>query len=294
MLTLLYYRAAIGLAPLLPERFGYWLFARFGDLAFWFARGARRAYQQNLRHVLGASTPQTELDRITRRAFQNLLKNYFDLFREHNLTDAEVYAQLESVSGLEQLDKAMTLGRGIVGGSPHFGNFNMFVRLAALHFKREREIMVPVERIKPAAVFALLTRQRAAQGIELVPADQAARALVKALRAGGVLGLALDLDVTHTGPVVPFFGAPAQLPEGAAALAVKYNAPLILAFIRRLDNNKSVVVVEPPLALERTGNLAQDTLRGMSKIVERMEEWIRRYPEQWILFSPVWESDKEP
>ncbi len=289
-LSILYYRFAIWLVPLLPERFGYWFFARLGDCGYVLAGGMRANYQKNLRHVLGSGLPQGAYNRVTRKAFQNLLKNYFDLFRGHRMSEAQVNAQLESVVGLEHLDNALALGKGIIGGSAHFGNFNMFVHLTALHLKREHEIIVPMERIKPEAVFELVLKQRAAQGIEIVPVDQAGRVLLKKLKSGAILGLAIDLDATHTGPLVQFFNAPAQLPDGAAVLAVKYNAPLILAFVRRLENNKCAVVIEPAIELERTGNLAQDTMSALEKIVARMEYWIREYPEQWILFNPVWQD----
>lgn len=283
------YRFAVWLAPRLPEQFGFWFFARLGDLAFLVNQNGRAAYQKNLRHVIGTDKSQAEYNHITRKAFQNSLKNYFDLFRGHALTEAQVYAQLESVEGLEHLDNAIALGKGIAGGSAHFGNFNMFVHLTAVHLHKQHEVVVPVERLKPAAVFEIVTRQRAAQGIELVPADAAGRVLLKKLRAGAILGLAIDLDPTHTGPKVNFFDAPAQLPDGAAVLAVKFDAPLILAFNRRLDNNKCAVVIEPPLELERTGDLQRDARAAVEKIAARMEYWIRQYPEQWILFTPVWE-----
>jgi KDO2-lipid IV(A) lauroyltransferase len=168
----------------------------------------------------------------------------------------------------------------------------MFVHLTAVHLHKQHQVVVPVERLKPDAVFEIVTRQRAAQGIELVPADVAGRVLLKKLRSGAVLGLAIDLDPTHSGPVVDFFGAPAQLPDGAAVLAVKFNAPLILAFNRRLANNKCAVVIEPPLELERTGDLQADARAAVEKIARRMEFWIRQYPEQWLLFTPVWQQDQ--
>jgi len=290
--TIALYRFAIWFVPLLPERFGYWLFARFGDIAFFLNTNARKTYNKNLKHIIGADAPPSEYNRIARKALQNLLKNYFDLFRGHQLTAEQLYAQVESVEGLEHLDTAIARGKGIVGGSAHFGNFNLFVHLAAVHLKTQHEVVVPVERVRPEHVFELLVKLRAAQGIHIIPVDTAGRTLIKKLREGAILGLAIDLDVTHTGPIVNFFGAPARLPDGAAALAVKYDAPLVLGFIRRLDNNKVAVVVEPPLELESTGDLVQDTLNVVQKIVARMEYWIKKYPEQWILFQPVWEEDR--
>ncbi len=292
-LTIQGYRFLVWLAPILPERFGFWFFARLGDLAYLFNANGRANYLNNLKHVIGADKPQNEYNRITRKAFQNSLKNYFDLFRGHALTEAQVYGQLASVEGLEHLDNAIALGKGIAGGSAHFGNFNMFVHLTAVYLHKEHEVVVPMERLKPAAVHELVTRQRAAQGIELVPADTAGRVLLKKLRAGAILGLAIDLDPTRTGPIVNFFGAPAQLPDGAAVLAIKYNAPLLLAFNRRLDNNKCAVMIEPPLELERTGDLQKDSRAAVEKIAARMEFWIRQYPEQWLLFNPVWQEERD-
>lgn len=284
------YRFAVWLAPHLPQRFGFWMFARFGDVAYLFGSQGRANYHANLKHVLGNDYSEAKAKHITRKAYQNSLKNYFDLFRGHALDEKQVYAQLESVEGLEHLDNAIALGKGIAGGSAHFGNFNMFVNLTAVHLGKKHEVVVPMERLKPDAVFELVKQQRGAQGIELVPADSAGRVLLKKLRAGAILGLAIDLDPTRTGPFVNFFGAPAQLPDGAAVLAIKFEAPLILAFNRRLDNNKCAVVIEPPLELERTGDLQHDSRAAVEKIVARLEFWIRQYPEQWILFSRVWQD----
>jgi KDO2-lipid IV(A) lauroyltransferase len=275
-LTITAYRLGIWLAPLLPERFGYWLAARIGDLAYYFRSQARHNFELNLKHVLD---------------LQNSIKNYFDLFRGHQLSAAQVYEQLESVEGLTSLDTALAQGKGLVGGTAHFGNFNMFLHLTAVHLNRTHEIIVPIERIKPAAVFDLVREQRAVQGIQIVPVDTAGRLLLRKLKQGAVVGLAVDLDVTRSGQYVDFFGSPARMPDGAAALAIKYDVPLVLGFIRRLENNKCAVVIEP-VAFERTDDRAKDTTRAVEKIIGRLEDWIRRYPEQWLFFQPAWEGDK--
>lgn len=287
------FRLATWIVPLLPERFGYWLFARFGDLVFWFSRSTRERYIKNLKHVLGDGTAPEEMARITRRATQNLLKNYYDLFRAHRLTREQVFAQLAGVSGLEYLENAIAKGKGVVGGSAHFGNFNMFVHLTAVYAAGRYQVIVPMERLKPDALFDMAAKLRASQGIQIVPADTAGRVLIKKLKEGAILGLAIDLDSTRSGTVVNFFGAPARLPDGAAILALKYDVPLILGFIVRRADNKCDVTIEPPLELERSGDLLADTRRAMEKIVSRMESWIARYPDQWLMFQPIWEEDKE-
>ncbi len=280
------------LMPLLPEQLGYWLFARIGDLFYLFGRGLRQAYLKNLAHILGPDADPAQMRRITRRAFQNLAKNYFDLFRGHRLNEQQLRAQLAEVTGFEYIEAAIAQGKGVVLGSAHFGNFNMLLHLAAVYLREHREIVVPIERLKPERLYELVKRQREAQGIEIVPVDHAARVLLKMLRAGNLIGLALDLDVTRTGPVVDFLGAPAQLPDGAVALSIKYKVPFIIGYIRRLDNNRCVARIEPPVEFETTGDLAKDTRAGVEKVARRMEDWLCHYPEQWMMFQPIWEQDR--
>ncbi len=280
------------LAPLLPQRLGYWLFARIGDLGYLFARQARSACEKNLAHVLGPEVKPAERRRITRRVFQNSMKNYYDLFRAHRLTTAQLRAQLAEVVGFEHIEAALAQGKGLVAGSAHFGNFNLFLHLTGVYLKEHHDVVIPIERIEPERLYKLVERQRASHGVEVVPVESAARLLIKRLRAGSIIGLALDLDVTHTGPVVDFFGAPAQLPDGAVALALKYHTPLIIGFPRRLADNRTVAIIEPAVQFETTGDLAQDTRKGVEQVAHHMEEWIRRYPDQWVMFQPIWEEDK--
>ncbi|MGE5138065.1 MAG: lysophospholipid acyltransferase family protein [Rudaea sp.] len=287
----LYYLATI-LTPLVPERMGYWLAERAGDLIYLLGHQARDRYLNNLTHVLGNGASADRRNQITRRAFRNLLKNYYDLFRMHRLTDVQLRSQLADVQGLEYLEEAMRQGRGILLGSFHSGNFNLIMLLTGLYLKDHRPVMVPVQRLSPDGLFELVRKQRASQGVLIVPSEDSARPIVRHLAGGNLVGLAFDLDVTHTGPFVDFFGCPAQLPDGAITLALRYDIPLILGYSRRLDDNRCAVRVCPPLVLARTGDRHHDTLAGMKQVVRQMEEWIRQCPEQWIMFEEVWKTDR--
>jgi KDO2-lipid IV(A) lauroyltransferase len=286
----LYYLATI-LTPLVPDRIGYWLAERAGDLIYLLGHKARRRYLNNLTHVLGNDAAPERRNWITRRAFRNLLKNYYDLFRTHRLTEVQLRSELATVEGLEYLEHSMREGRGVLLGSLHSGNFNLIMLLTGLYLKDQRPVMVPVERLSPERLFELVRKQRATQGVLIVPSEDSARPIVRHLVAGNLVGVAFDLDVTHSGPFVDFFGSPAQLPDGAVTLALRYDIPLILGHTRRLEDNRCAVQVCPPLVLTHTGDRHHDTLAGMKQVARQMEEWIRPYPEQWIMFEEIWKTD---
>ena len=124
--------------------------------------------------------------------------------------------------------------------------------------------------------------------LKLIPIDGPLLALVRALRRGQAVAVAADRDITGSGIVVDFFDAPARLPDGHVQLALRTGAELLPMFALRHADSSPGVQVEPPLELERTGNFEQDVQVNVQKVVARMEDWIRRYPEQWPMFYPIW------
>ena len=278
------YRFAAAICPHLPARLGYWFFARIGDLVFLFSN-RNSTYFQNLTRVLGDAATPRRLNAVARAGFQNLLKNYFDLLRGHALTRETITAQLAELHGFEHVENALKAGKGAIMGSAHFGAWDIIIHIAAVYLNVH--IVLPVERIKPERLFQYVTQLRSTNGIEVVPLENAPRALIKALRAGEIAGLAYDRDMTQTGPVVNFLGAPAQMPDGAAQLALKYAAPILIGFSIRRPDNKCAVFIEPPIRLEKTGDLERDVRAGVQKIAEVMERYIAKYPEQWLMFQRI-------
>ncbi len=280
------YRALGFICPLLPARFGYWLFARFGDIGFRLTARPTSTYVKNLRHVLGAQATQTQLNTVARRGYQNLLKNYFDLFRAHRLTKEKIRAQLAAVEGLDQVENAIKRGKGVVAGSGHFGAWDMVIHLTVQFL--DARVIIPQEHFKPEKLFRYIQGLRKSQGMDVVPLENAPREIIKALRAGGVVGLAYDRDITESGQIIDFFGAPARLPDGAVQLAFKYDCAVIVGFAVREPDNRVRVMIEPPLKFERTGNYEKDLCTGVRKIANVMERYFRQYPDQWLMFQKVW------
>jgi len=91
---------------------------------------------------------------------------------------------------------------------------------------------------------------------------------------------------------VDFFGAPARLPDGAVQLALRTGANLLTCFAIRRPDNSAVLEVEPPLPLERSGDFEQDVLVNVRMVAARMEDWIGRYPGQWLVLYPIWEDGR--
>ena len=84
-----------------------------------------------------------------------------------------------------------------------------------------------IERVKPESVYDRFVAFREGLGMEVLPASggtQRFAILVQRLRAGKVVGLICDRDVTGGGIEVEFFGEKARMMGGPAALAVQTGA----------------------------------------------------------------------
>jgi KDO2-lipid IV(A) lauroyltransferase len=282
------FRVLGSLAPLVPPRVGYRLADAIGRVAFHLHSGSATTLEDNLSYVLKNQGDETTVRTTARQVFSNLSKNYFDLFRSHALSDEEISASVNIV-GLERLQQLLAQGKGLILTTGHFGPFDALVHIAPI---LNLKITVPAEHLQPEKLYEYVCRLRARNWITLMPVDGPLLGLFRALRRGEIVALAADRDVTHSGIVVDFFGAPARLPDGHVQLALRTGAPVVTCFGLRQGDNSSSLYIESPLELEETGDFERDVRANVGKVVARMEDWIRRYPEQWLMLHPVWRDSQ--
>jgi KDO2-lipid IV(A) lauroyltransferase len=278
------YRLLGAVMPLVPPKLGYALFSRLGDLSHDKATASRENVYDNLRHVLGPNVDASRIEGVAREIFRNQARNYYDLFRVAALSDKQI-ERLVTVHGLEHLDQALAAGKGLIGVTAHFGNLDVVAQAFALH---KYPITVAAEHLKPERLYQYVVSLRASKGIKIIPIDSFLRPIFRALRNNELVGLAADRNLTETGTLIDFFGAPALLPDGHVQLALRTGAKLGLFFGLRRPDNTYEAFVEPALELENTGDLERDTRAGMAKLVAVLEKYIGQHPEQWVMFQPVW------
>jgi KDO2-lipid IV(A) lauroyltransferase len=280
------YRLAGMIVPLLPRRFGYWLFARFGDIAF-FLSPQRRAVQDNLRHVLGPQVSDAELNRIAREVFRNQLRNYFDLFSLRRLKPS-VIQQLVKIDRLDELLSGLDDGRGLIVVSAHFGNLDVAMQAVGL---LGHPALLLVERLKPEKMFRYICSLRSRTGLTLMSVDGGLRQVFRALKANQMVLLAGDRDATNSGVQVDFFGAPACLPDGYARIARRTGARIAVVFCQRRPDNTFLVRGELLPPFQPTDDRDADVRAIMKQVVGAMERYIAEHPDQWMMFQPIWADE---
>ena len=280
------YRLAGVLVPRFPPTIGYPLFSLFGALTHRFHGNARANVRDNIRHVLGPDASQVQVDQLTRATFDYVAYNYYDLFRLPTLSAARVEAMVH-IKGWENVEAALSLGKGVIMTSAHFGNIEIVLYAMLM---RDVAITIPAERVEPPELYDYLTALRISKGLKLIPVDGPMLDLFRTLRRGGVAGVAGDRNVTAGGAVVEFFGAPARLPDGHVRLALRTGAPLILGFSRRLGQDAYEARFWPHFCIPEEGSEDERFAAGMAYVVRGLEEAISDHPEQWVVTISMWDD----
>ena len=283
-----YFYRLLGLvAPLIPPGLGYPVATGLGDLFYHLDRVNRANIYDNVTHIVeGSQKAVGDGEAIVRGVFRNMAKNFYDLFRAQTLSLAEI-DRLVKVEGREHLNGALSKGKGLILVAAHFGNIDVVAQVLALW---EIPVVGPAEHLKPEALFQYICSLRANKSFRLIPIDGPLFELFRALRRNEIVALAADRDITESGIVVDFFGAPARLPDGYAQLSLRTGAPIIAGFGQRLPDNTFVAHFEPSLELEATGDRNRDVRAGVEKVVAIMERYIGEHPEQWVMSVPLWQT----
>jgi phosphatidylinositol dimannoside acyltransferase len=280
--------AAWKLVRRLPEPVAYGL-GRAGGRAFYrLDAGRRQALRANLRHVLGQAVTPAELEAVVRRGFATYGRYWVEAFRLEDLPAAEIRRRL-TLEGRGHLDAAVAAGRGTIFASPHLGNWDAGgAWLAASGYPAT----AVVERLRPAELYERFAAYRRALGLELLPLDDGSetmRGVLRALRAGRVVGLVCDRDLTGGGLPVRLFGAATVMPGGPASLALRTGATLLPCAVYQ-DRRRGHwhAVIRPPLRPGPSGDSRADVQALTQRLADEFERLIARAPDQWHVLSHHW------
>jgi KDO2-lipid IV(A) lauroyltransferase len=283
-------RAARAVLPVLPLSVAYRLADLAGLLSFLIVHDARRAIRGNLAVVTGQPAGSRLVGRLARDAFANDAKNWVDTLRIHRVTEEEL-VQAVSVHGWDRLADAAAADRGVILVTMHLGNYDLVGQLITA---KGLKLTIPVERMRPPALFDLLMAERRSKGINVVAIEEAPRAMLRALRSGEVVAVAGDRNISGRTVDVEMFGRTTAIPRGPVSLARRTGAPLLLGVGIRLPSRLFQGFVSEPIEIATTGDAEEDDRANAQRLVREMEGMISRFPGQWLVFTPVWpDSGKE-
>lgn len=138
----------------------------------------------------------------------------------------------------------------------------------------------------------LLLDSRAALRCTLLPRDQSARLLLRALRNGNTAAMVMDRRVNE-GAEIEFFGRLKPSTLLPAKLALKQNCDIIPVRVERLqDANFKVTFMKPVIASNPDASENDRAIDIIQQVHGHFEAWIKACPGEWFCSKRIWPKAK--
>jgi Kdo2-lipid IVA lauroyltransferase/acyltransferase len=192
-------------------------------------------------------------------------------------------SKLIRYDGLENFQNAMAKGRGVLVATAHLGNWELS---AFSHAWMTAPMHIVVRPLDNARIDALVERYRALSGNRIIEKKDAARGILKALKAGDAVGILIDQNTTlDQGVFIDFFGMKACAGTAFAKLAHHSGAAVVPGFaLWSKEEQRYILRFYPEIPM--TGDVQQDT----QLIHAQLESVIRQYPDQWLWIHRRWKT----
>lgn len=209
----------------------------------------------------------------------------FSQFPRYDRTNIENVIVLD---GHENYLEGVRRGKGVLFLTGHLGAWELSSFAHALYGHPCHFLARPVENER---VDTLVSRYRCASGCTAIPKNESARAILRVLREGGVVGVLADQNtLPEEGTFVDFFGVLASTTTGLARFALRTGAAVVPGFALWDEGlGKYRLRFEPPIELARTGDEENDVCLNTAKFTKVIERVIREHPEQWMWVHKRWQ-----
>ena len=236
---------------------------------------------------LSRAFPEWSSQRInstTSDVFQNLGRTTFEILRITHSTSRRLTNLVDSPP-LRVLEDVCAKGKGGLLVSGHIGNWELLAGwIRAMGFPLD----VVVKPMRNPLSDAFYNQRRKELNLGIIHTQVATKGIVQAVRQKHLVAILADQYAGEDGVDVTFFGRKVSTPRGPAALSLKFGCPILSGIMVRTADGRFKVEIDPPLVHEPSGDHENDILEITQAFTARIENHIRRYPEQWLWTHRRW------
>ncbi|MEV6327443.1 phosphatidylinositol mannoside acyltransferase [Streptomyces sp. NPDC051909] len=275
----------------LPEPVARGLGRRIADTA-WKRRGKSvLRLEANLARVVPDPTP-ARLQELSKAGMRSYMRYWMESFRLPTWSKERAAGSFDP-KDVHHLTDGLASDRGVILALPHMANWD----LAGVWVTRALGVpfTTVAERLKPETLFDRFVAYRESLGMEVLPhtGGSAFGTLARRLRAGGLVCLVADRDLSASGVEVSFFGEKARMPAGPAILAQQTGALLLPVTLWYDETEVMKGQVHAPIEVPESGTRAVKTSSMTQTLADVFAGGIAEHPEDWHMLQRLWLADLE-
>lgn len=231
-----------------------------------------------------------QLDTAVRDVFRHAAHCYYDFYGNMKKPDA-IKRMVRLTPHVETLIQRSRAGNGSQGAmvvGPHLSNFDLSM-LAIAYQGFQAQGISPEQ---PPGGYVIQNQIRASTGLNITPASQKSlHQAIERMRNGRVVFTGVDRPVKGEKQNPDFFGQPSNLPTGAIRMALKAEVPVIV--VTSWMDAEGVYHIESsmPISMQNYDDRTTTILKNTEAVLAMVAESVCKFPEQWLMFYPVWNID---
>ncbi|MBF0478739.1 MAG: lysophospholipid acyltransferase family protein [Candidatus Omnitrophica bacterium] len=289
MLRFIFFKFFKFLVNVLPLTWSYKAAEGIAKVYCFFKRTEQEAVKRNL---LAIDPEMKNLDAASRAVFQNFSCYLVEFLMMFRLVNDKDLGQRFEFRGFEHIEQYVKTGKPAIILTAHIGNWELGGALLA---KKGCAVTAVALQHKESLVNNFFDQQRLLCGIEVASTAYAVKECLKALKNNRIVAIVGDKDFTGSGSPADLFGHKIVLPRGAALFAQRAHVPVIPTFLIRQGQGHFVLHVYPPVTpedikLEKNKKFGVYEDLIIHQYTEALEDIIKKYPSQWIVFKEFWQS----
>ncbi|BFP56575.1 phosphatidylinositol mannoside acyltransferase [Streptomyces sp. CMC78] len=248
--------------------------------------------ESNLARVVPDAGPE-RLAELSRAGMRSYMRYWMESFRLPTWTPERIKASID-VKDAHHLTEGLDAGNGVIIALPHLGNWDLAGAWVTTDLKVP--FTTVAERLEPATLYDRFVAYREGLGMEVLPHSGGAAfgTLARRLRAGGLVCLVADRDLSASGVEVSFFGATARMPAGPALLAQQTGALLLPVTLWYDGTPVMGARVHPAIEEPEEGTRAEKTSAMTQALADAFAGGIAEHPEDWHMLQRLWLDDLDP
>jgi KDO2-lipid IV(A) lauroyltransferase len=270
----------------------YYIAESLGKLGYLILGKSRRTILENLNKAFGGEKTEKEVQRIAKEVVKNLSRGFFEVIRSASFSPEEWNEKIV-FEGKENLDQALSRGRGVIGLSAHLGNFTLLGGRLSQEGYLSRTIIKAPSDPELGRMFEDIRSKQRHRSIPAEPTNVCVRETLKSLNKNEIVLFVADENRSprRGGIFVDFFGHPAATATGPAVLALRTDASVVPIFIIRQPDGRHKIRIDPAINFIRSGNTKEDIISLTAKFTKIIESYVRKYPDQWMWVNKRWRSN---
>ena len=254
----------------------------------WFdvIRYRRRLILDNLA-IAFPDWPEARRRDVGRKSLQNLCYSATEAFLLPFLTKENLPAQV-TFHGVENRTRALASGKGVFLLVPHLGNVEALMAACSLN-GLEAHVIAKAFRSRFFTELVYGTRESFGTRFIVPHGGRTAFEVLHALRRNECVAFVIDQFMRKEfGVETTFFGRKTGTAYGLALFALKTRAPVISAYCYRDATDRLHLCFEDEVPLVEDADRDRAIQATTQSYNHRIEDIIRRHPEQWMWVHRRW------